>query len=490
MSAKLDTRAEIVKLAALLGVSPERLAYLESVPAGDLAALREQATDTLFDADRDRLERIAASARLVPTAIAAKVAERAFEPPLAARLAGMLDPEKAVDLARRLPPEFLADVGAVLDPRRARDVLSRLPADRVLAVARILAQRGEHVAMGRFVGHLRSESIAATLPVLDDATLLHTAFVLEGRERLDEIMGMLPEERLRSLMRAAGASGLWPEALNLLDHLSPAARGRLADLASEEDEALLAGVIEVAHDQGLWDSLLPVARSMSPAARRRFAAVGAFHRADVLEAVVHAAAAERLWPELLPLVPLLPDEARRHVAATSAALDRELQAEVIATAQRDQLWVGLVVLAGAMGDDAPWDVAELIADLGEEELDGFLKSVAEADLWADVLAIGARIPAEQVSRMARIASRLELDPLVGRVLVAADETGLWAEGLGLLACLDAEAHAALAKPAAALAPRLRKRVVAEARRLGLLERLGPLGIALERGDAAVGRSAG
>lgn len=39
-------------------------------------------------------------------------------------------------------------------------------------------------------------------------------------------------------------------------------RGRLAGVASEEDDAFLEGMLRVAHEQELWGSLLPIVRDM------------------------------------------------------------------------------------------------------------------------------------------------------------------------------------------------------------------------------------
>lgn len=99
----LATRAELTKLGALLGVEESDLSYLESLDLSDLKVFRERVTDRLFEADRKRLEGIAAATKIVPAAISAKVAQRTFPATLAARLAGLLDPGKAVDLAQRLP---------------------------------------------------------------------------------------------------------------------------------------------------------------------------------------------------------------------------------------------------------------------------------------------------------------------------------------------------------------------------------------------------
>lgn len=80
-------------------------------------------------------------------------------------------------------------------------------------------------------------------------------------------------------------------------------RGRLAGVASEEDDAFLEGMLRVAHEQELWGSLLPIVRDTERQARRRFAALPAFH---------NRGARRGLLDQLGPLgVVLDPSSARR-----------------------------------------------------------------------------------------------------------------------------------------------------------------------------------
>jgi hypothetical protein len=317
---RLESRVEILKLARLLHREPERLSYLEDVPADDIRRLRERATDRLFDADGQALQRVAAASRLLPAPVAASIGQRAFGPLLCARMAGRLDPGRGVELASRLPAEFLADVAVELDPRRAAEVIVRIPTAQIVEVAAVLAQRKEYVAMGRFVGHLSDEAIAGALEVIDDASLLQIVFVLEGKQRLNHVAGLLPEARLRGLVRAAAKEKLWPEALDLLSHLNERRRGRFADVAAEQSDAVLGGLVVAAQEHDLWDLVLPVTRVMSEQSRRRFAALPAIHDPEVLASLVRTTAEHGLWSELLPLVELLPEDGRRAVAAQAAEL--------------------------------------------------------------------------------------------------------------------------------------------------------------------------
>lgn len=479
----LATRAELTKFAALLDIPSDELSYLEGYPPAELRTLRERVTDRLFESDRRRLVGIATASKMVPVGISARIAELAFPAPLAARVSGLLEPARAVDLARKVSIPFLAEMTPYLDPRRVSAIIERIPTDIVVKVGRILGDAGEHITMGRFVSYVDKEAISQAAAVLSDASLLRTGFVLEDPGVLPEMVRLLPPERLRGVIRAAYEEELWPEALNLLDHLDDAARGLLADIAAGEEAAVLDAMVAVAHTEELWEIALPVARTMNPDSRRKFASLATFGRPEVLDNVVRTAAEKQLWPELLPLVPLLPVTARREVARIALELGTDVQERVLAEASEHDLWAPLVSIAAALGEDVPWDslpwdIGEIVATMGEAEMDVFLANVADADLWGDVLAIAERVPDEHVSRLARQAAALDVEAIMSRVVDAADATGLWAEGLGLLARLDDATLEELAVHGAALPADLRARVVEAATKLGVLDDLGPVGVAL------------
>jgi hypothetical protein len=228
VTADYEAEAEILKLARVLGVEPERLDYLARVDADDLRAFRDQVTDTLFDANIAVLQRMALAARLLPGGVLAKIAEKVFGPLLCARIAGLVEVSRGVDVAKRLSPRFLAEVAADLDPRRASAIISRIPLDTVLAVAAELARREDWITLGRFVGHLPDPTVRRALDEIDDPGLLRIAFVLDDKSRVDHVVGLLPAHRLGRLLTAASADeDLWTPALDLLTHVSEQRRATL-----------------------------------------------------------------------------------------------------------------------------------------------------------------------------------------------------------------------------------------------------------------------
>jgi hypothetical protein len=232
MSEATDIHAETLKLARLLDRDPDDLAFLTDAPSQDIRRLREQVTDLLFDAHGQALGRLAAASRLLPVGVIAMIAERTFGPVLAARIAGLLEPSRAIEVAAKLPTLFLADVAVHIDPRRASEVIAGIPPSQIHEVTGELARRAEFVTIGRFVGHLRPAATAAALDAMDATTILQVTFVAEDKDRLDQLIGAVDEDRLAELLDAAAQAGLWNELLELFSHLDEPLRRRYLELAA------------------------------------------------------------------------------------------------------------------------------------------------------------------------------------------------------------------------------------------------------------------
>jgi hypothetical protein len=195
----MGSNAEIRKLARVLGVSPDRFGYLRDVPAADVRLLRDQMTSALFDAHLPALERMAGASKLLPSPILAKMAEKVFGPLLSARIAGLVEVSRGVDIAKRLSPGFLADVAAELDPRRAAGIIAGLPAPIVVTVAKELARREDWITIARFVDTLPESTIVSSLEVIPDKALPQVAELLDDPARVRHVLGLLPEHRLDAI---------------------------------------------------------------------------------------------------------------------------------------------------------------------------------------------------------------------------------------------------------------------------------------------------
>lgn len=380
-----DGAVEILKLARLVRTDPGELGYLAQVAPHDIRDLREQITVAMFDADSQLLQRVAAATKVVPSKLAAVMGERAFGPLLCARITGLLEPSRAVDIASRLPTDFLADLAIELDPRRASRVIAEIPPPQMAEITRELAEREEYIAMGGFVGHLPEAALRAALDAIDDETLLRTAYVIEAKGNLGALVALLPPERLETIIRTAADRDLWLEALDVLGHVSERQRGRLGDLAAAQDDVVLDSMVGTAHRDGLWADVLPVTRAMSPDSRARFAALTSIQTRPVLASIVDAACRQALWPELLVLLPELPAPARGLLAELGAEFDRSVLEQVIGAAHEHGLWAPLVTFVVELDDATQLEIAE-IATADDRVRDGLLAAVAAEGLAAQVTA--------------------------------------------------------------------------------------------------------
>src|SRR4051794_30527062 len=138
----LTSHVELVKLARALGTTPDGVAFAASLDAGDIRQLRERVVGALHDEHRTAFRRVAAITRMLTTSLNVRIALRAFTPMLAARVAGEMDPDRAAELANRMPIEYLAESCVHVDPLRAGPLISRVHPERVLAVVAELVDRG------------------------------------------------------------------------------------------------------------------------------------------------------------------------------------------------------------------------------------------------------------------------------------------------------------------------------------------------------------
>jgi len=398
---------EIVKLARLLGTEPEVIGYLRDVDWHDIRDVREQASATMFEGDRQQLQRVASATKLVPPKISATIGERAFGPLLAARVTGLIEPSRAVDIASHLPTHFLAEVAEQIDPRRASRVIAEIPPRQIAAITQELTKRGDHVTMGRFVGHLSEAALKAALETVDDASLLRTAYVVESKGSLGALVAIIPEARLHDVMCTATECDLWREALDVLRHVSAAQRGMLGDIAAAQDDNVLAGLVQAAQRDNLWADVLPVTRAMSEAGRARFAKLGPIQTRPVLSSIVDAATQRGLWPELLTLLPLLPAASRRRVAALGTGFGRSILAQIVHAAHQEGLWAPLLGFIVELDVRTQRDAAKLIRACDDEMLDGLLDAIEQDGLEEEFGVLTGRLAAADMRELEKRMAALD-----------------------------------------------------------------------------------
>lgn len=270
----LTLQAEHLKLARLLGCSESVVAGLAGLDVAALRQLRGACTSMLFDGDRASLQRVAGAARILPGALNAVLAEKAMGAVLASRVAGLLPPKDAVEIAKRTTLDFNVEVTLLLDPRSAAPMLRLMPMDLVVAVTREMLERREYIVMARFVDTLSDEQIRACMAVLDDESMLRIGFFVESPQRLEEIVGLMSDERLQKVVAIAGRPelALGGPVMVLLSGVGPKLRIRLVQAAvTHADESVGAQLVAAAREHGLSTLLEAVAESLPAAAAQRLA---------------------------------------------------------------------------------------------------------------------------------------------------------------------------------------------------------------------------
>jgi hypothetical protein len=324
MGTDLATRAELVKLARALGTTDvSEVAFAAVLPHEDIRRVRERVVATLYDEHRAAFQRVAAITRVLPTAVNVRIALRAFPPLLAARIAGEMTPDRAAELADRMPVEYLAEACVHLDPRRAGPLVQRIRADRVLGVVMELIDRGEFITLGRLLDAATEGVIHDVAMTVSTEALLRIGIYAESGPQLTRAVALLPPSRLRRVVRDAlsGPRELASAGLALIGRLTDdELRGRLAGFAAEFDEETLTALVHTAIEDDAVPALLTAVAAMAEEGRRRVLRLPALSSPEVLDHLVLAVEKHDLWPTMADLTPHMPDELRRRVTAACERL--------------------------------------------------------------------------------------------------------------------------------------------------------------------------
>jgi len=101
--------------------------------------------------------------------------------------------------------------------------------------------------MGAFGGRIHRDALVRVIGLLDGEALARVGFLLEDRSRLEEIQGLLDDEKFRELLIAAGECNLIPETIYLLEALSDDSVSRvgrlLGELTQKRREAFVAKLL-------------------------------------------------------------------------------------------------------------------------------------------------------------------------------------------------------------------------------------------------------
>jgi hypothetical protein len=270
----LAVQAELQKLARALGCAEADLVGVAALDVPQLRQLRRAVVASLFEGDRAMLHKVVATSRMLPASISALIAEKALGPVLCARVAGLMPPEHAAELARRVSVAFNTQVTLLIDPRSVGPMLKLLPLELIVAVAKQCCARKEFIAMGSFVDVLSNSAIRAVMDVLDDEALLRIGFYVESADRLEEVVGLMSAQRLQNIVAVSASEqlNLSAEIMMLISGVGDGLRIRLAEAAAAGAPHVLDRMLEAAREHGMLDTLQQLSPRMNAVTRKRITA--------------------------------------------------------------------------------------------------------------------------------------------------------------------------------------------------------------------------
>lgn len=410
----LETRAEIAKLARLYQVETEALDFLLPLRAEDIRKLREAIQDRLFSDDDALFKRLASASMLLPLGLLAMMAEKIFGPVLAARVAGAMNTKRAVALSERLSIAYLADISLELDPRRAHDIIRNIPPQLIRKVTAELLKRREYITLGRFVGYLTDAAIREALKAFTEAEdLLQTGFFIEDKTQLNKLIRIVPEDMLQQTISAAQdpQRGLWPEALALMGYVDDELKRRLGELTIAQGQEALSRIVRITSEQQLWDTLLPVVACLSEESHQKLVDIPELSDHDIMAGIARAANDNHLWPAFLPLVGLMNAAQRKTAAEVAGILGTDALQQVLQAVQQSNAWQAILQLASEMNEAQLTQLAETASTLPEEAIAELVDTakIFGAELWEPLLDIVAKVPPDTRLQYANLIAKHAAD---------------------------------------------------------------------------------
>ena len=365
---RLAARAELVKLAHSLGEDESRLAFLLALAPEELRRFRAVFEELLFGQETQLLHRAGKLARWLPRWLLVWMCRWVLGPLLTARLAGELPAHRAAEVIMRLPPDFVARATAMVDPRRVRDVMRLMSVDSVVLVARSLLRRRDYITLGRVVEFLPDEAIRAVeAEIVDEGDLLRIAFHTESRNRMDHLVHLMPEEKLRAailVIRDPARSELWPMVFALLANVSYALKRELGELAADQGQDVLNAIVHAIQHEDMWTDVLPMVASLAPDTQRRLANMPVLHEPGVLDGFVRSAATDGSWGVALSLVKLMDEPLRADVAHIADRLPAGALRAACDAALLGEHWDVLLDVAGRMSKEKQREVEDAVREFG------------------------------------------------------------------------------------------------------------------------------
>ena len=177
--------SEFKRLAALLDVAEDDLAFLSPLAAGELQFLYASVDGAIHMQQSPLWSGLARATALIPDRVNAKIASNFLGAAATAQLSYHLSPKKALKISNHFSIPFLADVATHMEPSRAEELIRAFPPKKVRAVAVHLLAQENYYAMGQFLDYLTP---AQSLPILQDVRSDEAVLRIAATARRKEII--------------------------------------------------------------------------------------------------------------------------------------------------------------------------------------------------------------------------------------------------------------------------------------------------------------
>lgn len=325
---RLAVQAEIIKLARILSVPEQQLAFMQVLAPENLRQFRFAILELLQSQQKSRFRHLATWVNWLPRWISIFWVKHFLEPFIVAQIAVYLSTESSYRIAKHLPAKTIAAIAVYLDPRLARELLSYLTTHQITDITQVLLEQRDFVTIGRFVSMLSDAVLQDVAQIVEnESDLLEIAFYIESREQIDHLVHVLPRERIEKALLIIGDPAqrlLWPKVLALMSYISYGLKQELGDLAVQQGEPVINAIIQATQEDQLWEDMLPVVACLSAHAQDFVANLPALRRVEIIQSIVEAADRCDLWADMLVIVNYMQDEAREAVALAIAQIDEQV----------------------------------------------------------------------------------------------------------------------------------------------------------------------
>ncbi|MCB1156516.1 MAG: hypothetical protein H7A25_15985 [Leptospiraceae bacterium] len=148
-----DKHIDMHKIAHLLEVKEEEIAFLESHSHEELSFLTEKLSTVIQEEHSGIWEPLARVSKYMPNFINAKVSEEILGPQITANLTYYMPTKEAVSISNYFSVSFLSDVMEHVNPARVEEVIKASPMDRMKKVVMELLKRKKYFVVAGLIDH-------------------------------------------------------------------------------------------------------------------------------------------------------------------------------------------------------------------------------------------------------------------------------------------------------------------------------------------------